>query len=520
MSPTVTLNWKTLTLFAFVLLGTLAGALLGTLAVGLSRAADHEQAGSSQVRVLAEQREDGRIAVSVQQQQVDGSWGRIYAPTRRLIPADLEPGRRLASSPINLNVDDGAELLRHEQQQAWANHAQFVAGRLNAAGGGAVICLNLDPHREGLERYCNHLEAAYDGAVMRVSGTDPDAVERDLRAAVSSADSLVGIAVTNFAGGVVGNRVVTDLGERIPLTIHGSLLPRLLPNREADYCFLTHGSPGFFWGFVNSSASVAALHNGIGLRNYQIANAEEHSAAIRECVANGATALTTTLGDPEGVREALTEAQAAGVRVVSFNSGANAAPDLGSAVHIAVDEQAIGEKAGDAFNRHEVSGDVLCVIHESGNIGLNERCEGLEAAYQGGSVEVFPAYEAESRAGAVQLLAQRLGEGGVGAVFTLSSDAARGATQAIRLAQSDAQLATVGFSGSVYEQALRGEIMFVIWDMPILQAYLSVASMLLADQLQIRPAEWFGSPQLLIEPRLYEPADVVQLLGQLIDTSR
>ena len=158
MSPTVTLSWKTLTLFMFALLA--AGGLLGALAVGLSRATDHEPAGSPQVRVLAEQREDGRIAVSVQQQRVDGSWGRVYSPTRRLIPANLEAGSRLASSPIDLNVDDGTERQRHQWQLGLRFNAERTADDFSAVGDGTVICANLDPRAEGLDRYCDYLDAA------------------------------------------------------------------------------------------------------------------------------------------------------------------------------------------------------------------------------------------------------------------------------------------------------------------------------------------------------------------------
>ena len=271
--------------------------------------------------MLAEQREDGRIAVSVQQQRVDGSWGRIYSPTRRLIPADLEPGRRLASSPIDLNVDDGTELLRHEQQQDLAGHAEFVAGRLNAAGDGTVICLNLDPRGEGLERYCDYLDAAYDGPVTPVSGADPDALERDLRAVLNNTDALAGAAVTSLAGAVIATRVATDLGLRdeVQISARGTILPYLMPNREADYCFITHGSPGLFWNFAYTGAFAASLHAGLDnfnriLESSFYADAEEHSALIRRCIEQGAVGIITSLADPDGVREAMAEADARGNR--------------------------------------------------------------------------------------------------------------------------------------------------------------------------------------------------------------
>ena len=524
MSPTITLNWKTLTLFAFALLA--AGGLLGTLAVGLGRAADHEPAGSSQVRVLAEQREDGRIAVSVQQQRIDGTWGRIYSPTRRLIPAELEPGRRLASSPIDLDVDDGTELLRHEQQQDLADHAEFVAGRLNAAGDGTVICLNLDPRGEGLERYCDYLDAAYNGPVTTVSGVDPDALERDLRAALNSTDALAGAAVTSLAGAVIATRVATDLGLRdeVRISARGTILPYLMPNRGADYCFITHGSPGLFWNFAYTGAFAAALHTGLDnfnrvLESSFYADAEEHSALIRRCIEQGALGIITSLADPDGVREAMAEADAAGIDIVSFNSGAAAAADLGSALHIAVDEPAIGRKAGEAFTASGVEGEILCIIHEPNNVALAERCDGLAAAYDRGEVEQLPIYAADvddtrARAG---IVAGRLARGGVGAVLTLGADAALPTLLAIQGTRADVRFGAVGFNGVTYEFSARGVIDFIIWDQPMVQGYLSTMALILAEQLRIDAAGWFAGARLTIDPQLFGREDLDRIFNELLN---
>lgn len=523
MSPTVTLSWKTLTLFVFALLA--AGGLLGALAVGLSRATDHEPAGSPQVRVLAEQRDDGRIAVSVQQQRVDGSWGRVYAPIRRLIPANLETGSRLASSPIDLNVDDGTERQRHQWQLGLRFNAERTADDLSAVGDGTVICANLDPRAEGLDRYCDYLDAAWDGTVTSVTGVDPDAFERDLRAAMSSADTLIGVAATNFAGGAVANKVATDLnlGANFPLRIRGSLLPQLMPNREADYCFLTHGSPGLFWGFLYEGASVAALHTGIGNVNRGIessfyADAEEHSALIRRCIENGAVGIATSLADPDGVRDAMAEARAAGIDIVSFNSGAAAAAELGSALHIAVDEPAIGRKAGEAFTASGVEGDILCIIHEPNNVALSERCDGLDAAYDGGAVEQLPIYAAavDDTQGRARIIAGRLIQGDVGAVLTLGADAALPTLFAIQGTRSDVRFGAVGFNGVTYEFSARGAIDFIIWDQPMVQGYLSAAALILAEHLRIDAAGWFAGARLTIDPQIFGREDLQRIFNELL----
>lgn len=519
MSGTVTLGWKTLSLAAFALVAV--GGLLGMLAIGIGRAADHHPPATPEIRIVVEPQDDGRVELGVQQRGLDGEWARVYQPVNRFVPANAEPGRRLYSSPIELSIDDGREAARLLFRNLLYNRGQASGAFLDARTEGPVLCVNLDVRGDGRERLCDGLEAVYPGTVNRLNSNDPSTLADEIHARIEAGDASGGFAATSYPGVAITGNVLRDLRLQLPLTYYGQLIEPIPPAYGADsYCVIHHGG-GNFWQLGQDAARTFALHTDLDFRGYRIVTAEEHSRAIRDCVAGGATALTTTLGDPEGVREAVEEAIAAGVRVVSFNSGANSAADLGSAVHIAVDEGAIGRQAGDAFNRHGASGDVLCVIHEPGNIGLAERCEGLEETYEDGSVEVFPIYQATGDwEGAAELIMTRLAEGGVGAVFTLSSDAAEVAIDAIRRAQSDVMLATVGFSGGVYQAALLGNVRFVIWDQPILQAYLSVASMLLADHMQVRPAEWFGSPRVLIEPKLYERADVARLLDQLVDTSR
>ena len=519
MTRTVTLGWKTLGLFALALLA--AGGLIGTLAMGVGRATDAPGA-TPEVRVFAEPQPDGRIEVGVQQRELDGEWGRVQEPSLRFIPTNAEVGQRLYSSPVTLSIDDGRETVRLQFLENIYSFGQSTAAFLNrfSEGEEAVLCVNLDLRNEGRGRYCDGIASEYPGTVNRLDWDDPETLGAEIRRRIELGDAPGGMAASSYPAVIIAGGVLRDLQLRQPLTYYGTLIEPVPSAPDNLYCLIHHGSDEF-WRLSLEAASRASLHYDIAIQGYFITDAEDHSAAIRDCVANGATALTTTLGDPEGVREAVSEAIEAGVRVVSFNSGADSAAELGSAVHIAVDERAIGREAGDAYNEHEISGDILCVIHEAGNIGLDERCEGLESAYTGGSVEVFPIYEAADSAGAVQLIGARLAEGDeVGGVFTLSSGGAEIAAEAIARAGSGAQLATVGFSGFVYEWALRGGILFVIWDQPILQTYLSVASMLLSDQLQINPAGWFGGPRLLIEPRVFEQEDIGQLLERLIGPSR
>ena len=521
MHRTVTLGWRSLGLIALVLVAL--GSVLGMLAVSLTQADGHAPGASSTFRVYSERLADGRTEIGVQQRELDGSWGRVYEPTRRFIPPDAEIGRRLHSSPIELKVDDGSEVARQDLLALMSDWARQGSAYLNTQGDAPIVCINIDPRNEGRDLLCDGMEAAYDGPVTRVEGTDPDAVRAELRARIDAGEAAGGLIATSYPGAIIGGRVATEAGlDDVPLFYFGFVVPPLMPDREATYCFLHHGEPGIFWNAVDESAYAAHLHLGLpslGLYNY-FPSGEELSEAIRECISRDAVAIATTLGDPEGVRDALTEARAAGVNIVSFNSGAAFAAELDSAIHIAVDEAGIGRKAGEAFTASGVSGDILCVIHEPDNIALGERCNGLDAAYDGGSVEQFPIYESDDVQGRARLLAQRLVQGGVGAIFTLGADAARPAILSLRATQDEVKIGAVGLSGETYEASVRGPIDFVIWDQPELQGYLATAAMLLSEHMVIDPAGWFGGARLTIEPQIFYRDDLERIFRELLATTR
>lgn len=154
------------------------------------------------------------------------------------------------------------------------------------------------------------------------------------------------------------------------------------------YCIVHHGAAhDRFWFAFNTIARTNASAVGLpGLEIQGKPEIAEHAAAITDCVERGAGAVATTLPDLEGLSEALEGARAAGVFLVSFNSGATLAGRAGSLTHYGLDDVAAGVEAGREFNAKGVSGALLCIIHEADNIGLADRCQGLDDTYTGGTV--------------------------------------------------------------------------------------------------------------------------------------
>ncbi|MCY3570160.1 MAG: substrate-binding domain-containing protein [Chloroflexi bacterium] len=144
---------------------------------------------------------------------------------------------------------------------------------------------------------------------------------------------------------------------------------------------ITHGTPyDFFWYQVLSALAGSQGRYNISLRPVM------EAAAIDQCVADGTAAIATTLADADALASAIGRATDAGVRMVTFNSGSDCAPDVGAVAHVASDETAVGRIAFEQFLARDVSGEVLGIIHEPTNRGFKECCDALGASYDGGEV--------------------------------------------------------------------------------------------------------------------------------------
>ncbi|MYG90187.1 MAG: substrate-binding domain-containing protein, partial [Chloroflexi bacterium] len=166
-----------------------------------------------------------------------------------------------------------------------------------------------------------------------------------------------------------------------PVTIDGGNELRPL------FCVVAHGgTDDHFWMKFRSFLYQAADRSASNLRFETHLQADDQVAAIERCVSDGAAVIASTLASPDDVREPLMQAKAAGTQVITFNAGVEHAKSVGSEIHIALNDHAAGELAGQQFNERGITGQVACLIHERDNLSLEHRCDGLEASYQGAGV--------------------------------------------------------------------------------------------------------------------------------------
>jgi len=305
----------------------------------------------------------------------------------------------------------------------------------------------------------------------------------------------------------------------IPVSVAEEEAEVIIQRQPPLMCVLGHGYPedDRFWRWTLAGSAVAGYQFGVRFVHYGALDSDEHAADLRDCISRGPITIATSLPYADDLREPLAEAQAAGIQVVTFNSGAEDADSVGSLMHIGLDDFAGGVKAGEQFVAAEVSGTVLCVIHETDNVGLEDRCNGLEATYGAGHVEriwvdltrVSPDDELHGEHTTPEhvqvLLAERIAAGGVGAILTLNHDTGIAALGAVAESDAVVALGSFGFSDDLADAVRDGEMLFLVWDHPVAQGYLAVSAMALAYTLELSDlnAEVFlNGAQILIEPTL------------------
>lgn len=250
--------------------------------------------------------------------------------------------------------------------------------------------------------------------------------------------------------------------EREPGTWYRSSPVTVQENSEETYCVISHGHPSdFFWSSAEEQALAWGEHRRNQVQYYAEHDPEAQARRIDQCVADGVDAIVTTLPAPDVLRPAIERALAARVVVTTFNSGANDFARVGSFLHASVDEFGVGRDAAEQLELAGLTGAVLCVIHEDQNVGLDERCDGLEQTYGGASVERFSVANTGTAdlEGTARAIGAELDAGDYAAVFTLNQQIAIAAANA---APEGVVVATVDWDPMVLQAIVEGRVLFSV----------------------------------------------------------
>ena len=236
---------------------------------------------------------------------------------------------------------------------------------------------------------------------------------------------------------------------------------------------VTHGSAGdAFWDVVKNGAEAAGRDLGVTVNYQSNGDPAQQSQLIDTAVSQGVDGIVVSMANPDALEESIKAAVAAGIPVITINSGADRSKEFGAITHVGQTETVAGAGAGEQLKAAGVT-KLLCVIHEAGNVGLTQRCDGAKSTV-GGSVEELQVDIANLADASAKITAKLQSDSSINGVLTLNPGIAIAARDAIGDAGSSAKLATFDLSGDVIDAINNDQILFAVDQQQYLQGYLPV----------------------------------------------
>ncbi|MFE3944088.1 sugar ABC transporter substrate-binding protein [Streptomyces sp. NPDC059118] len=236
---------------------------------------------------------------------------------------------------------------------------------------------------------------------------------------------------------------------------------------------VTHSGEGdTFWDIVQSGAEQAARKDNAEFLYAGDKEAKGQAELVQSFVDKKVDGIVVTLAKPEAMKDVLGKAAAAGIPVVTINSGAEFSEKFGALGHIGQDELVAGEAVGKELSRRGKK-KALCVIHEQGNVSLEQRCAGVRRTFDG-SVENLNV-EGTNAPGAQSSVSAKLqASTDIDAVVTLGAPIAAVSVKAKLDAGSKAEVDTFDLNAEVVKRLKANEVGFAVDQQPYLQGYLAV----------------------------------------------
>jgi simple sugar transport system substrate-binding protein len=240
------------------------------------------------------------------------------------------------------------------------------------------------------------------------------------------------------------------------------------------FAMVTHSDEGSFWSVVKKGAEQAAKVEGVKLTWSPSNNDPEKQAQLIDAaVSQKVDGLAVSVPNASAIRGALNKAKAAGIPIVTLNSGAEDFKELGAITHVGQTETIAGRAAGQRLKADGVK-KVLCVIHEQNNIGLQQRCEGVKEGFGGSVTNLQVRGTADVSTTQTEIRSKLQADSSFDGVIALNPDIASAAKSAINGASSNAKLATFDLSPSVLKDIEGGNVEFAVDQQQYLQGYLPI----------------------------------------------
>ncbi|MFF1956209.1 sugar ABC transporter substrate-binding protein [Streptomyces sp. NPDC058220] len=242
---------------------------------------------------------------------------------------------------------------------------------------------------------------------------------------------------------------------------------------EWTVAMVTHSGDGdTFWDIVQSGAEQAAVKDNIKFLYANSDEGQQQAQLVQSYIDKKVDGLIVTLAKPDAMKAVVAKAVKAGIPVITVNSGTEQSKQFGALSHIGQDESIAGEAVGEELAERGRK-KALCVIHEQGNVGHEQRCAGAKKTFDGSLQNLYvdgtnmPDVQASIEA---KLQTDR----SIDAVVTLGAPFADAAVKAKESADSEAEIDTFDLNAKVAASLSAGTLGFAVDQQPYLQGYEAV----------------------------------------------
>jgi simple sugar transport system substrate-binding protein len=276
------------------------------------------------------------------------------------------------------------------------------------------------------------------------------------------------------AAGCGGNSNKNSSGTSASTASGGGSTVDLTQGSNLTFAMVTHSDEGSFWSVVKKGAQQAAKDEGVKLIWSPSNNDPQKEAQLIDAaVSQKVDGLAVSVPNADAIKGALAKAKAAGIPIITLNSGAEDFQKLGAITHVGQTETIAGKAAGEKLKAAGVK-KVLCVIHEQNNIGLAQRCQGVKQGFGGTVTNQQVKGTADIATTQTEIKSKLQADKSYDGVITLNPDIAAAAKTAIKGAGSNAKLATFDLSPQVIKDIKNGNVLFAVDQQQYLQGYLPI----------------------------------------------
>ncbi|GAB2934432.1 sugar ABC transporter substrate-binding protein [Streptomyces sp. NBRC 110465] len=239
------------------------------------------------------------------------------------------------------------------------------------------------------------------------------------------------------------------------------------------FAMVTHSGDGdTFWDIVQKGAEQAALKDNINFIYSHNDEANQQAQLVQTAIDKKVDGLIVSLAKPDAMKAVVAKAVKAGIPVVTVNSGSAESKEFGALTHIGQDETIAGEAVGDELNSRDRK-KALCVLHEQGNVGHEQRCAGAKKTFDGTMQNLY--VDGTNMPDVTASIEAKLqSDRSIDAVVTLGAPFADAAVQAKQTAGSKAEIDTFDLNAKVATGLQTDKLGFAVDQQPYLQGYEAV----------------------------------------------